>query len=347
MEPNIKWLNDQSSLYYQHLVFETKYDYIIGHLPYLADGCLNLKDMSLRIYDESPKVILVVHDVPRTQEGDIDEENLTSWLSEADVILSLGHKVEEEMESYIDSYLPAKQSLEHKLYLTGFPLDFFNMEEKKRLKGEQNILLMAPAMENLARSGIDSELAVVSSAEAARNIVLSEGSDLSKQLRFNLNVVSSQKEEKVSWEINYNEIKEKHKIEDKAASFKYCAPSDIKSFEPHLKRAAVLMSPLKQESSQFGIDALIAMAASVPVLVSRNSGIASFLQAAGMAEPIVWDNKGFSNDVNVWKERLIQKITNPEEARNITKELRTMLLLDTQIASTHLNFVKYMTGRYI
>ena len=346
-EPNIKWLNEQSSLYYQHLVYETKYDYIIGHLPYLADGCFNLKDLSVRFHNDPPKVILVAHDVPRTPEGEVDEESLTSWLSEADVILSLGHKVEDELESYISSHVHSEHPIDHKLYLAGFPLDFFKLEQERRLRGEQNILVMTPEIENLEMSGIDFELAVVSSSHAASNIMLHEGSNLSKQLRFNLNVIAPQKSEKGSWENTYKDIKKKHEIEDKAASFKYSAPDDIKGFEPHLKRAAVLTSPQKENCSQFGTDVLVAMAASVPVLVSRNSGIASFLQSAGTEEPIVWDNKGFSKDVTTWKERLIQKITKPEDAQNTTKELRKMLLLDTQIASTHLNFVKYMTGGYL
>ena len=42
----IKWLNENVITYYHHLVTDDKHDFIIGHVPYLVDGCLNLREMS-------------------------------------------------------------------------------------------------------------------------------------------------------------------------------------------------------------------------------------------------------------------------------------------------------------
>ena len=113
-----------------------------------------------------------------------------------------------------------------------------------------------------------------------------------------------------------------------------------------MRRATVLILPLKSQFSLFGTETLVAMAAGVPVLVSRNSGIASFLHRTGLIESIVWDNEGFEKDVDNWKTRLIEYITNPKETLNIAKELRKMLLLNTNIASTHFNFGRTITGWY-
>ena len=43
-KPEFSWLNEHAAVYYQHAVLDTKYDFIIGHSPKLADGCFNLRD---------------------------------------------------------------------------------------------------------------------------------------------------------------------------------------------------------------------------------------------------------------------------------------------------------------
>ena len=42
--PNIKWLGSSAVAYYLDLMRGTNFDFIIGHVPYLANGCLNLRD---------------------------------------------------------------------------------------------------------------------------------------------------------------------------------------------------------------------------------------------------------------------------------------------------------------
>ena len=74
-EPETRWLDQSTGTYYRHLVTENKYDFIIGHIPYLANGCLNLRDMTREIHKgHSPKVILVSHTVPLNDEGEVDED---------------------------------------------------------------------------------------------------------------------------------------------------------------------------------------------------------------------------------------------------------------------------------
>ena len=347
-KPELSWLNEQSILYYHHLIFEKKHDFIIGHMPYLVDGCLNLRDLSKQIHEgqgHCPKIILVAHALPLTVDGDVDEECLTEWLQEADIVLSVGNTIWMKIDSHI---MANDISIEHKLYIPGFPLDFFQIESnprKKTLIGEQGILLMANEIENLALSGLHFELAVVSSSQASENILFSEGADLSKQLSFSLKLIASNDKEKDLWEKMFSETKDKSKIETRAPIFRFCAPSDIGKLLPHLKKGTLLILPLKPDSSIFGVEALVAMASGVPILVSSISGVASFLQGMGMDEPIVNDDGGFSKDVQAWKERLINKVTNPEEAQNIAAKLRKMLLLDTRIATTHLDFIQTITSK--
>ena len=345
-KPETSWLNEYSVAYYRHLVREHKHDFIVGHMPYLVDGCLNLRDHSEEVHQgHSPKVILVAHALPLMEDGDVNEEVLTEWLQEADLIFSVGDNMFMKIESHIESH---DIDIQHKLYLPGFPLDFFQIEPNPRkatLIGEQSILVMTSETQNMVVSGIDFELAVVAVSEVSDNVMFSEGSDLSRQLSFSLKLLASREEEKTYWEKMFLDIKERCQMKVRAPAFKFHAPDDLKKLIPHLKRGTLFVLPLKSDSSWYGLEALVAMASGVPVLTSRNAGIATLLQTMGMSEPTVLDDKGRAQKVTTWKERMVYKITNPEETQKTAAELRKMLLLDTRIASTHLEAVKIVTGK--
>ena len=345
-KPETSWLNEHSVAYYRHLVRENKYNFIFGHMPYLVDGCLNLRDHSEELHQgHRPKVILMAHALPLTEDRDVNEERLTEWLQEADLVFSVGDNIFMKIDSHIESH---DIEIEHKLYLPGFPLDFFYTEQnpsKATLVGEQSILVMTSEIDNMTFSGIDFELAVVATSQVSDNVMFSEGSDLSRQLSFSLKVLASREEERPLCEKIFLAIKERNQIEARVPAFKFQAPDDVKKLIPHLKRGTLLILPLKPDSSLYGVEALVAMASGVPVLTSRNTGIAAFLQSMGMHEPTVFDDKGMAENVTTWKERMVYKITNPEEAQKTSAELRKMLLLDTRIASTHLEAVKMVTGK--
>ena len=52
-KPDLQWLDESPGTYYRHLQ-EDSYDFIIGHAPNVANGCLNLKDL-YKVKKESPK----------------------------------------------------------------------------------------------------------------------------------------------------------------------------------------------------------------------------------------------------------------------------------------------------
>ena len=92
-KPNVEWLDSNASTYYLDSIGEKSYDFIIGHVPYLANGPLNIRDFLQKFFTESkPEVILMIHNLPKTLDGDTDEESLLEWLSEADVIFSVGRR---------------------------------------------------------------------------------------------------------------------------------------------------------------------------------------------------------------------------------------------------------------
>ena len=58
--PTLEWLDEFSGTYYQDVVREHSYGFIIGHAPYLANGSLNLRDQ-FHASTNKPKVIVFVH----------------------------------------------------------------------------------------------------------------------------------------------------------------------------------------------------------------------------------------------------------------------------------------------
>ena len=143
-KPNIEWLDNSTGAYYLDFMKNNSFDFIIGHAPYLANGALNLRDICT-IKENKPKVILMIHDLPRTMPGETDEDTLREWLFEADIVFSVGKEVEEEIFSSIASLSPEHQPI-HKLYIPGFLLELFNVvkaaPEENKVRGTQTVTLM-------------------------------------------------------------------------------------------------------------------------------------------------------------------------------------------------------------
>ena len=99
--PTWNEVNQTVTSYYHHLVLTQTFDFIIGHIPYMANGTLNLKDYCKSLGTIS-KAILFVHSLPRTSENDIDDDTLQEWLKEADMIFSIGQNVKSDIDPHIE-----------------------------------------------------------------------------------------------------------------------------------------------------------------------------------------------------------------------------------------------------
>ena len=103
----LEWLDESGTAYYLHLAEAQHYDFTVGHAPYLANGCLNLKGFFPNKVQPT-KAILMFHGLPKDENGYIDDEMLMDWLAEADIALSLGKTVEEELLPYIAALDPER-----------------------------------------------------------------------------------------------------------------------------------------------------------------------------------------------------------------------------------------------
>ena len=338
-KPKLQWLDKNTGAYYRHLVQDQSYDFIIGHAPYVANGCLNLKDL-YKEKNESPKIVLLFHALPKDENGDVEDDMLLDWMKESYILFSLGKTVEDELLPYLSSLEPEKRPI-YKLYFPSYPLDMFSVKQDNisdTVRGTQNVSMMSGNLKDLDISGLDFPLAVTAAAGASKHI-----RDFNN-VRINLSLLAAEEEEKPKWKETFEEVLHRKNLNDTGLSFQAEAPLSVDKMKIHMRKSNLFLLPLKQNSPLFGTEALAAIAAGVPVLVSKYSGLATLLREMQQDEPVVQKNESEVN-TKTWKERIIQKLITPDVARQRANTLREQLLLDTSIARTHLDFINTIAGK--
>ena len=340
-KPKIKWLDEHTGSYYHHLIQDQNYDFIIGHAPYLSNGCFNLKNL-YKNKSHSPTTILIFYALPKDENGDIDDEMVSNWVNEADVVFSVGKAVESELVPYVVGIDEENRPI-HKIYIPSYPLELFHVVREQKGKdvvGTQNITMMSREIKDLDITGLDFALAVNATIGAAEHIRDFDG------VRTNLTMLAAHEDDREKWKVVSREIFESKHVEHTGLSFKAEVPKDITSLQSCLKRSNLFLLPLKPDSPLFGTEALAAIAAGVPILVSRYSGIARLLQKMAEDEPVVYGIKSQSA-TELWKERILQRLLRPGESQQSGNRLIGHLLLDTRIAQTHLDFINVIASKSI
>ena len=339
-KPNIEWLDNSTGAYYLDFVKNNSFDFIIGHIPYLANGALNLRDICAAT-ENKPKVILMVHDLPRSSDEFNDYEALLEWLFEADAIFSVGKQVEAEVLSSIQSLPPEKRPI-HMLYIPGFPLELFNVcrnsAKGNKVQGTQNVTMMTGDRKDLQISGIDFPLAFASTFEASKHILDFDG------VRSNFEVLINNREDIDQWKKEFKELIQKQESRGRSLYFHVDAPQTLEGLKSYLRKSNLIILPLKPESPLFGTEALSAVAAGVPILVSSHSGIASVLKTIIHDQSVVQESS-LEPDEETWTDRILQKLLRPEESQGTAARLRDQLLLDSSIAQSHLDFTRSVAGK--
>ena len=341
-KPNIEWLDQNIATYYPDLLKNNNYDFIIGHVPYLANGPFNIRGLC-REKEAQPKVILMIHDLAKFSDGDTDENTLIEWLSDADIVFSVGKSVASEIISSITSLDRGNQPI-HKLYIPGYPLELFNVcrrkVERNKVQGTQNVTLMMKEFKNLDIGGLDSPLAVTATTAALKYILDSN------DIKTNFILLTENREDKYQLKKEFEDTLKCEETRGQTLYFQVDSPEDVEKMKVHMRESNLMILPLKSCTPVFGCVALAAIAAAVPVLISNYSGVA-FLPE-GMCQPEYEVHGSKSNfDSETWRDKIIQKLLRPEDSRLKATRLREQLLLDTSIAQTHLDFIRTIAGKIL
>ena len=341
-KPSRDWLDQSTGAYYLDLFMEDTFDFIIGHVPYLANGCFNFKDMYSHKY-KKPKIVLFVHGLPKTTAADIDDDSLLEWLTDSDVVFSLGKEVESEILSSIASLPPEQQPI-HKLYIPAFPVELFNVRRGKvdanKVCGTQNVILMTGDRKDLEISGLDFPLAVTSISRASKHILDFDS------VKTNLSLLSDNIEDKEEWKKEFLDLLGKEGSKGRSLNFQPDAPETLEKLKTYMRKSNLFILPLKPDSPLFGTEALSAVAAGVPILVSSHSGMASILETIAQNESVVQESS-LESEEETWKDKVIRKLVKPKDSQRIANTLREQLLLDTKITQTHLDFASIICGKIL
>ena len=200
-KPNLEWLDQNITAYYPDLFKNNSYDFIIGHIPYLANGPLNFRELHPEV-EHKPKIILMIHDLPKTSDKDIDDESFLEWLSEADYIFSIGEHVDREILPYI-ARLDPKQCPVCKLYIPQLPMDLFKVHsatQKSKFHGAQTVTVMTGDRGDLEISGLDFDLAIGSATAASKQLLHFDGTKIS------FVVLGQNEEDKEKWKNDFAKI---------------------------------------------------------------------------------------------------------------------------------------------
>ena len=298
----------------------------------MANGALTFKDLCEE-KGTIPKIIFMIHALPKNKEGHVDEELIFDWMKEADVVFSIGKHVESDIIPFINGLEVCKRPV-HKMYLPSYPLESFEIQKevnKEKVHGTQNISMMTGETHDLEISGLDFPLAISSIAAASEHI------KNFNDVRTNLLMMFTREADTKLWKENFDKILEGKKFST-SLSLHSSVCANITKVMTDLRRNNLFMFPTKPDSPVYGTEALTAAAAGVPILVSQHSGIASLLQIMYQDKSVV------KTKTETWRERIIEKLVRPAEAQQIADRLREQLLLDTNIAQTHLDFINTITG---
>ena len=305
----------------------------------MANGPLNIRDFNPGT-ESKPKVMLMIHDLPRTTDGRVHDDTLIQWLSEADIVFSVGKEVEAEITSSIKS-LAIEQRPVHKLYIPSYPLELFSVHrdavKENKVCGTQNITVMTKNRKDLQICGLDFSLAATAVFGASKHILEFDG------VKTNFDLITECKEDKEEFKKKFAKLLKGHEAVGRALNFQVDSPENFEKLKAHLRKSNLMILPLKPESPLFGSETLSAIAAGVPVLISNHSGIASLLEIMCHDESVVKESV-LQPDVNTWKDGILQKLLRPEDSQQRANRLREELLLNTSIAQTHLDFIGTILG---
>ena len=321
----MKWLNEDVVKYYNHVILEMKYDFIIGDAPYFADGCFNLRDSCRdRDREHTPKVILIAHELPQHENGETNKPLLREWLREADVVYSMDQSTRDEIACQIreieEGWVP-----QHKTYIPGYPTDLFKIERgESESKRETEIMMITP-MKKDEMKGFNFSLAVNAVSGACGRF-----------MRMTLTMLIKNKSDKEEWEKEYRRVL---KVANPCLTFRCQSIDDVEELKFFMKKSDLFLFPLEASFSLFGEDVLAALASGVPVLVSSHSGVGSFHLEMNQKDSVIQQM-----DEKVWTERILQKINDRVKSQRNAKDLREDLLLDTTVASIHQDFAKMICG---
>ena len=340
--PEIRWIDQLSASYYQHLLDKNSFNFIIGHAPLLAYGAANLADICKR--QSSPKVVLMVHTLPKTEKGLLDKSLLCTWLERTDIVYSVGETDSNVLKRFVHGKM-------HGIYIPIYPLkpsrNFPELESTMVVESGKTTpkITVVAGRKELGYKGIDAELVV----EAVGYAVKRTFPDNSR-IEVNLTFIGEELADESDLKTCFHETLQRHNMCQDLLTFHFLTSDESKGSKgipTCMLDSTLVMLPLRKNYSVFGLEALTAAWAGIPILVSENSGVGALLRDMGKdRHSVVRQRRDFDSNVRAWAEHISEKISKQSEARDEANRLRESLLKSTHIGTTHLKFISPIIRKF-
>ncbi len=342
-KPDISWLSKNAATYYKHLPKEVPLlTHIVGHVPYLPYAAFHVQDLYEDHGKNKPKIISIVHAIPKNPDGTIDHDLMEEIMVDTDIVTSIGLGNKSEVKDFLQGWADEDNMPKHIKYLPGCPIEMFLKCQvgQDEVQGRQTVLLMTGERKDLSVQGIDFETAVNATLQATETIKLN-----APRATLELKVATGQTGETDEWKKEFHEIKSKTQCRDKRTQFLHQEVPDIDNMKSCLARSRLSILPLTLDSPIYGVETLSAIASQTPVLLSENAGLASLLHKLLLPDLIVKEVRGSSaEDTRVWSEKICRSLLNSREAATIAQESRHKLLESDKIERSHSKFIQCLSG---
>ncbi len=342
--PGILEVDKHCSTFFGHIpLLRHRVTHIVGHMPYVFKAAFSMQDI-FRVAGQSPKVLLVMHALPR-KDTIVDISGLVASLNRSDIVVSVGYPMYREISQHINT-LQEGSKPRHKMYIPGGPVELlgikgpslFNLEQ-----GPHNILVIGGERENMHTKSLDYEVAVAASTRATSAIASQGDPYQSPDIRL-LTIGTSDHERDIR-EKQFEKIKRQVQTDHKLLSFDYRCFEDMPDLMKNLQISSVCILPIRPQSTTYGVEGIWAAYAGTPLLVSCTTGLANFFHKLKIIEPLVKQHGDLDAGQTLWCDEIKKRICNPRAAREYSSVVQQKCLLDTSISCSHLELIRTILGK--
>ncbi len=336
--PPLSDVDDYCSAFFSRKLQGYAPTYIVGHMPYMFNAAFSIQDMF-----NFAEVVLVMHALPR-KNSTVHVTSLNKALKDAYIVVSVGHPIYRETSKHLGAIQERRPK--HKVYLPGGPVELLSIERSRFdvMRGPHNILVLTGENHNMHVPGLDYEVAVAASIEAASAFASSKADPL-QSTRVQLLTVGTSEHEKDIWEKQFTEVNEKVQSARKQLSFEYQSFTDVADLKWPFQMSSVCILPFRPDATVYGVEGLWAAYAGTPLLVSSNTGFGDYLHSLKLNEPLIGQHWDLHSGQVLWQREILKKLSDPIAARDEAYNLQQKCLLDTSIACSHLELIRAILGK--
>ena len=308
----------------------------------MAYGAVNLKNISRG--PNIPKVVLIINRLPKTKKGFLDKDLLCDWMTGTDIVFSIGETDSNILKRFVHGKI-------HDIYIPIYPIQPYSVRSEFESAmaiepgvGTQKITVMVGGKES-GYNGINVKLVVAAVGRAVKMAFDGHG-----QIETHLTFVGEESSEETDLKTCFEKTLEEQDIHPHLLNFHFLSSQESSNSKDTLTcmiQSSLFLCPLKKNYSVFGLEALTAALAGIPILVSENTGVAALLHDMGEdGHSVVRRRNDFHSNVNVWAEQILEKISKQSKAREEATKLRESLLRSTSIGANHFRFISTITRTY-